>query len=75
VVWWNYSSCEQKAPDMPCVNEVSAMIFGVFLVKNHDFTPKNHIFSNFRKKTSIELMARKCVFCNIKREGFQGNLM
>ena len=21
--------------------------FGVFRVKNHDFTPKNHIFSNF----------------------------
>ena len=25
-----------------------AKIFGVFLMKNHDFTPKNHIFSNFR---------------------------
>ena len=23
-------------------------IFGVFHVKNHDFTPKNHIFSNCR---------------------------
>jgi hypothetical protein len=23
-------------------------IFGVFRVKNHDFTPQNHIFSNFR---------------------------
>jgi hypothetical protein len=23
-------------------------IFGVFRVKNPDFTPKNHIFSNFR---------------------------
>jgi hypothetical protein len=23
-------------------------MFGVFRVKNHDFTPKNHIFSNFR---------------------------
>jgi hypothetical protein len=23
-------------------------IFGVFRVKNHDFTQKNHIFSNFR---------------------------
>ena len=22
-------------------------IFGVFRVKNHDFTPKNHIFFNF----------------------------
>jgi hypothetical protein len=28
--------------------EVGANIFGVFRVKNHDFTPKNHIFSNFR---------------------------
>ena len=25
-----------------------ANIFGVFRVKNHDFTPKNHIVSNFR---------------------------
>ena len=25
-----------------------AKIFGVFRVKNHDFTPKNQIFSNFR---------------------------
>ena len=24
-------------------------MFGVFRVKNHDFTPKNHIFSNFRE--------------------------
>ena len=24
-------------------------IFWVFRVKNHDFTPKNHIFSNFRR--------------------------
>ena len=23
-------------------------MFGVFRVKNHDFTPKNHIFSNIR---------------------------
>jgi hypothetical protein len=23
-------------------------IFGVFRVKNHDFTPKTHIFSNFK---------------------------
>ena len=25
-----------------------AKIFGVIRVKNHDFTPKNHIFYNFR---------------------------
>ena len=29
-----------------------AKIFGVFRVKNHDFTPKNHIFSNFRGRTT-----------------------
>ena len=28
--------------------EEGAKFFGVFRVKNHDFTPKNHIFSNFR---------------------------
>ena len=28
--------------------EGGAKNFGVFRVKNHDFTPKNHIFSNFR---------------------------
>ena len=28
--------------------EGGAKIFGVFRVKNHDFTPKNRIFSNFR---------------------------
>ena len=28
--------------------EGGAKIVGVFRVKNHDFTPKNHIFSNFK---------------------------
>jgi hypothetical protein len=28
--------------------EGGAKIFGIFRVKNHDFTPKNHIFSNIR---------------------------
>jgi hypothetical protein len=28
--------------------EGDAKILGVFRVKNHDFTPKNHIFSNVR---------------------------
>ena len=28
--------------------ERGAKNFGVFRVKNHDFTPKNHIFYNFR---------------------------
>ena len=29
--------------------EGGAKFFGVFRVKNHDFTQKNHIFSNFRR--------------------------
>ena len=28
--------------------EAGAKIVGVFRVKNHDFTPKNHIFTNLR---------------------------
>ena len=28
--------------------EGGTKIFGVFRAKNHDFTPKNHIFSNYR---------------------------
>ena len=31
-----------------CRVEGGMTIFGVFRVKNHDFTPKNHIISNFR---------------------------
>ena len=31
--------------------EGGAKIFGVFRVKNHDFMPKNHIFSNFKGGT------------------------
>jgi hypothetical protein len=30
------------------IAEGGAKTFGVFCVKNHDFTPKNLIFSNFR---------------------------
>jgi hypothetical protein len=30
------------------IAEGGANIFGIFRVKNHDFTPTNHIFSNFR---------------------------
>ena len=30
------------------MEEGGAKIVGVFRVENHDFTPKNHIFSNFR---------------------------
>ena len=31
-----------------CTERREARIFGIFRVKNHDFTPKNYIFSNFR---------------------------
>jgi hypothetical protein len=30
------------------IAEGGANFVGVFRVKNHDFTPKNHVFSNFR---------------------------
>ena len=33
--------------------EGGAKIVGVFRVKNHDFTPKNYIFSNFRAGARI----------------------
>jgi hypothetical protein len=33
------------------IAERGAKSFGVFRVKNHDFMPKNHIFSNFRGGT------------------------
>jgi hypothetical protein len=35
----------QKIIFLP-IAEGGAKIFGVFRVKNHDFTPKNHIFTN-----------------------------
>jgi hypothetical protein len=37
----------QKIIFLP-IAEGGAKTFGVFCVENHDFTPKNHIFSNFR---------------------------
>jgi hypothetical protein len=32
------------------IAEAGAKIFGVFRVKNHDFTPKNHIFFQLRRQ-------------------------
>jgi hypothetical protein len=32
----------------PCPAEGGTIFWGVFRVKNHDFMPKNHVFSNFR---------------------------
>jgi hypothetical protein len=43
--------------------------FEVFRVKNHDFTPKNHMFSNFRAPPPppdppLEVEFESCVECN-----------
>jgi hypothetical protein len=40
--------------------EEGAKIFGAFRVKNHDFTPKNHIFSNYRGRPP---WIRPCSWC------------
>ena len=44
---WKITILCQKIIFFP-IAEGGAKIFGVFRVKNHEFTPKNHIFSNFR---------------------------
>ena len=44
---WKITILRQKIIFFP-IAEGGAKIVGVFRVKNHDFTPKNHIFSNFR---------------------------
>jgi hypothetical protein len=40
---WKITILRQKIIFFP-IAEGGANIFGVFCVKNHDFTPKNHIF-------------------------------
>ena len=48
--------------------EGGAKIVGVFRVKNHDFTPKNHIFSNGEGRDenclgiSCEILRKKIIF-------------
>ena len=44
---WKITILRQKIIFFP-IAEWGVRIFGVFRVKNHDFTPKNHIFSTFR---------------------------
>jgi hypothetical protein len=44
---WKITILHQKIFFFP-IAEGGAKIFGVFRVRNHDFTPTNHIFSNFR---------------------------
>ena len=47
---WKITILRQKIIFFP-IAEGGANIFGVFRVKNHDFTPTNHIFSKFRGGT------------------------
>ena len=67
--------------------EGGAKIFGVFRVRNHDFTPKNHIFSNFRGAHAgappppvdppLPSLARAVVlisFANIQKKGICTNI-
>jgi hypothetical protein len=42
--------------------EGGAKIFGVFREKNHDFTPKNQIFSNFRGHTPLNSMPYSVIY-------------
>jgi hypothetical protein len=42
---WKITILRQKILFFP-IAEGGAKIFGVFRVKNYDFTPKNYIFSN-----------------------------
>jgi hypothetical protein len=45
------------------IAEGGAKIVGVFRVKNHDFTPKNHIFSNFRgARAGCAPCIRPCIY-------------
>ena len=44
--------------------EGGANIFWVFCVKNHDFTPKNHIFSNFSGASPPPPWIRPCLNTN-----------
>jgi hypothetical protein len=50
--------------------EGGAKIFGVFRVKNHHFTPKNHIFSNFRPGAPSPLYPPLCWYCRHISIGF-----
>ena len=61
--------------------EGGAKILGVFRVKNHDFTPKNHIFSNCggrREKCwgisceKSRLYTKNHIFSNFRRGGAPG---
>ena len=45
-------------------------IFGVFRVKNHDFTQKNHIFSKFRVPLDSPLVYLEIIFGTKKKWSF-----
>ena len=46
--------------------EAGANIFAVFRVKNHDFMPKNHIFSNFRRGGGVRWVHPPPLTCGYK---------
>ena len=51
------------------IAEGGANIFGIFRVKNHDFTPTNHIFSNFRggaSRVRPPPWIRPCILINFQ---------
>jgi hypothetical protein len=52
---WKITILRQKIIFFP-IAEGGANIFGVFRVKNHDFTQKNHIFSNFREMKCLYMI-------------------
>ena len=54
------------------MEEGGAKIFGVFRVENHDFTPKNHIFPNFRAPPPGSALEKRCVW---KIESTQTQIM
>ena len=54
--------------------EGGAKIFEVFRVKNHDFTPKNTIFSNFRggaRRVRLPPWSRPCSSSMLKIKQFE----
>ena len=51
--------------------EGGAKIFGVFRVKNHDFTPKNHIFFQWRSENCLGISCENSRFYAKKSYFFQ----
>jgi hypothetical protein len=68
---WKITILRQKIIFFP-IAEGGTKIVGVFRVKNHDFTPKNHIFSNFKKRDfSHEIPQKNSVPPSAQRNFFK----